>query len=661
MKHLLTILLALTCFTANAATVTGNLIDLFGENAGGTITFSNTLGAQIIGTTINVSKPKSVALTSGAFTNVLVTGNYLVTAGGHQFRINVPDSTNTYRIETLSTNLPTYTYTNQPVFALAAGTNVTTLTNGGLVTISSTGGGGDLSNATNNDVVVSNAVITYSRSTVGTGATNLNTASSNALRTDITANTTSIANKVDINTTANSLYVSKSGSDGTGTRGRIDKPFLTINAAKNVAQAGDTIFVGPGLYNENNLLTNGVNYILDGVTLYWMMTDATATGSRGIFDDRWTGPTTNSITGNFDIICSNGTNYIVDDIHAPTSAGSTQSFGGIVITNATTYFNIEGRRFFTENYAVTYAAICAVNGESHFKFDSLTPIRDTLSTPYTIEGEEASQELSQQGSGVLWILGELYVDIKHIGRVGQYSFWPEEPAGLHTNNMWVNCELVEAKIYNLASSPTYRSWYNIKELKTVEENGAALDIYGGAVYYKGDKISDTRAAGINIGSIAGNTKAWIEVQKVGTKSLGLTVNASGGKTTEAYVNIMHFEDNGGATNFIAVNGGSAWIEGQYGLMTNGGCVYHTGGNATIKGYTFDTRTTDSATKRPVTVTANGLRLQDCILLAPTSANSIYAPTAKNVGIYGHVMGSKTNSPNITLTPLGAFTVDANLP
>lgn len=179
MKHLLSILLALTCFTANAATVTGNLIDLFGENAGGTITFSNTLGAQIIGTTINVSKPKSVALTSGAFTNILVTGNYLVTAGGHQFRINVPSGSGEYRIEALATNLVTYTYTNIALMDVAAGSGVTVATNGLLRTISSNA---DLSSATNNDTVIA------------TGLTNQITANS----VSIAANTSSLNGKVAI-------------------------------------------------------------------------------------------------------------------------------------------------------------------------------------------------------------------------------------------------------------------------------------------------------------------------------------------------------------------------------------------------------------------------------------------------------------------------------
>jgi hypothetical protein len=56
---------------------------------------------------------------------------------------------------------------------------------------------------------------------------------------------------------ANCCYVSKSGSDTTGTRGSIAKPFLTIAAAMAASQSGDVIMLGPGRWVENvTLLEN---------------------------------------------------------------------------------------------------------------------------------------------------------------------------------------------------------------------------------------------------------------------------------------------------------------------------------------------------------------------------------------------------------------------
>lgn len=48
----------------------------------------------------------------------------------------------------------------------------------------------------------------------------------------------------------NSVFVSKSGDDATGVRGRFDRQFLTIQAAVNAWQEGDTIIIYPGTYDE---------------------------------------------------------------------------------------------------------------------------------------------------------------------------------------------------------------------------------------------------------------------------------------------------------------------------------------------------------------------------------------------------------------------------
>jgi hypothetical protein len=48
----------------------------------------------------------------------------------------------------------------------------------------------------------------------------------------------------------NTLYVAKNGDDSTGLPNRLDKPFLTIFAASQVATAGDAVYVFAGLYDE---------------------------------------------------------------------------------------------------------------------------------------------------------------------------------------------------------------------------------------------------------------------------------------------------------------------------------------------------------------------------------------------------------------------------
>src|SRR5512138_405692 len=64
-----------------------------------------------------------------------------------------------------------------------------------------------------------------------------------------------------LNRTGNLVWVDQvNGNDGTGTRGMMSKPFLTLNGAKAAAQAGDTVVVLPGTYNERQIAKNGVNW-----------------------------------------------------------------------------------------------------------------------------------------------------------------------------------------------------------------------------------------------------------------------------------------------------------------------------------------------------------------------------------------------------------------
>ncbi len=60
----------------------------------------------------------------------------------------------------------------------------------------------------------------------------------------------------------NSLWVAKNGSDATGTRNRVDKPYLTIRAAVTAAQAGDVVIVIAGDYETASpiKIKNGVNF-----------------------------------------------------------------------------------------------------------------------------------------------------------------------------------------------------------------------------------------------------------------------------------------------------------------------------------------------------------------------------------------------------------------
>lgn len=64
-------------------------------------------------------------------------------------------------------------------------------------------------------------------------------------------------------TVDNTVFVDKAGSDATGLRERLDKPFLTIRAADAAALSGDTIHVRSGTYNQVQLGKAGVSYYFD--------------------------------------------------------------------------------------------------------------------------------------------------------------------------------------------------------------------------------------------------------------------------------------------------------------------------------------------------------------------------------------------------------------
>ena len=58
-----------------------------------------------------------------------------------------------------------------------------------------------------------------------------------------------------------SIFVTQNGNDSTGTIGDIAKPFKTLISASQAAESGSTIFVYPGIYEEDeNLAKAGVDY-----------------------------------------------------------------------------------------------------------------------------------------------------------------------------------------------------------------------------------------------------------------------------------------------------------------------------------------------------------------------------------------------------------------
>jgi hypothetical protein len=89
---------------------------------------------------------------------------------------------------------------------------------------------------------------------------------------------------------------------------------------------------------------------------------------------------------------------------------------------------------------------------------------------------------------------------------------------------------------------------------------------------------------------------------------------------------------------------------------NGRGIVHSGGSSRFAGLLIDTSITNTAGNRPVQISAAGLVLEQCKLIAPALAESIYAATPQTLTCYG-VKANRANNPNVT--PNVDFAVDPN--
>ena len=87
----------------------------------------------------------------------------------------------------------------------------------------------------------------------------------------------------------NFVFVAKNGNDTTGLRNRIDKPFLTVEAAAAALQQKDTLWIMPGIYTPTTTvnITNCNIYLQDAIIDYgianvWPVFNLSAVYSSGV-------------------------------------------------------------------------------------------------------------------------------------------------------------------------------------------------------------------------------------------------------------------------------------------------------------------------------------------------------------------------------------------
>jgi len=92
----------------------------------------------------------------------------------------------------------------------------------------------------------------------GTGTvTSVSVASAKGFSGTVANPTTTPAITIQMDASANVLYVGKNGNDAYD--GSIASPFLTVGAAIAAAVSGTSVYIGPGTYNENLALVAGVS------------------------------------------------------------------------------------------------------------------------------------------------------------------------------------------------------------------------------------------------------------------------------------------------------------------------------------------------------------------------------------------------------------------
>lgn len=440
-----------------------------------------------------------------------------------------------------------------------------------------------------------------------------------------------------------------------------------VSVATNTA-AGTTIYVGAGDYTNNtttatrSLLRNGVNWhFYPGARIWW---NETGTGpGLGIFDDRGLGGVTSIVSGSLEFTYSVSTN----GAGCPSACSENQTnaaniLGGLVITNPATVLSFTARRA-TVKTVQTLTAVSALYVHNCLRVD--LDVEDVDDGYYqqsiTIGEDEFTDPVVKpsKGVGLYWGTGETYARFGTV-RATQYSLYPAEPPGGHTNNLWVTADLLIGKFYSAAQSDGYRTWVDVKELKNESPNFDALGqavtyLGGGSHYLRAGKISATNQSVIDL---SGTATVWLSAQKLSAFNSDW-ISCTGGRI---YADVDHYEDTGGMTRGFNAAGGQMTLLGGVASIRNGVGFSHAGGTNRLIGLTIDTRGTNTLTSvtnnYPVQMASgtSNLVLQGCALLSPIATANGGAYAIRSLGGTSHVLGYGpticTSNLNAGLIPLG---------
>ena len=369
----------------------------------------------------------------------------------------------------------------------------------------------------------------------------------------------------------NIIYVSKNGSDSTGT-GSYYKPFLTLTNAKAIAVAGQTIHVAPGIYtNQNNLSKNGVNWHYEaGATNLYIQTTTNDAG-WGIYDDRTvSGGCKMTVSGEGAFIwigVSNVTAFYDQVEDDSTFNFNPNSLGCIVQTNSLSDCSYKAK-LVSGNGWTGYPAysIYMLNGLASLDIDAVTNL--TRGVNYTL----LSLSTPSQASGLLSANGTVSLYTKTFQ--GEPYAWVWFPFAASTNNTYIKANKIFGNLYGDAAQSTTNSafgWVTADELDASDSHGIGVPIscYGSGRWYfdikkikayTGKAVVDTFA---NVGST--NVQVWVTAQKIESDTKFVEANCG-----EVWISCQDWKFTGGSllNGITAVSGAIVYPQYSISIKTN---------------------------------------------------------------------------------------------
>lgn len=245
------------------------------------------------------------------------------------------------------------------------------------------------------------------------------TAPTNLFQTNAAALAAALAGRLaPAFTNAQGVYVDPNG--GAGVRGVANLPAATVSNALAVAHSGDTVFVTPGIYTQNQLLTNGVNLqFAPGAAVNFVQQEGDPDG-RGISDDRLSGASTNHIIFG-DLVFTSYTNRVTNNVHAR----SANMLGAVVVTQNFSRLTLQGNRLGVAGIAGAGfpndqlpAAVYQLTGTNSFIDIAINEIFDPFYDGMTISnitGIGTTKVKPSPASGLWWDNGAMFAHVHKLG------------------------------------------------------------------------------------------------------------------------------------------------------------------------------------------------------------------------------------------------------